>query len=264
MDKIVIKEIKNRKERNLDTFLEIIGNPTRRAILSKTAKVPLTIKELSDTLKISRQAVHSQMELLKKFYIVEEFDISGKKGKAYKIKDNISIHIDLSPNYFNIKHNLDQKEEKSDIIDEQISEIYSDLDEFKDESEKIHYLGKKIKELDNELKNLDYKRNNIILRKECLLGKIKENLDMLYNEESGLSKVYRNQGKEILSTFFFSPEKFFGRFNIENLIDEMFYLKRDEIEQAKSEISIKILLKDMSKLMDFLWKEDENDWFFDF
>ncbi len=204
------------------------------------------------------------MELLKKFGIVEEFDISGKKGKAYKIKDNISINIDLSPNYFNIKHNLDQKEEKSNIIDEQISEIYSDLDEFKDESEKIHYLGREIGELDKKLNDLDHERNNIILRKECLLGKIKENLDMLYNEESGLSKVYRNQGKEILSTFFFSPEKFFGRFNIENLIDEMFYLKRDEIEQAKSEISIKILLKDMSKLMDFLWKEDENDWFFDF
>lgn len=258
------KTIKNKIKRNLDTFLEIIGNPTRRAILSKTAKVPLTVKELSNTLKISRQAVHSQMELLKKFDIVEEFDISGKKGKAYKIKDNISIHIDLSPNYFNIKHNLDQKEEKSDIIDEQISEIYSHLEGFTNGTEKIHYLGREIGELDKKLNDLDHERNNIILRKECLLGKIKENLDMLYNEESGLSKVYRNQGKEILSTFFFSPEKFFGRFNIENLIDEMFYLKRDEIEQAKSEISIKILLKDMSKLMDFLWKEDENDWFFDF
>ena len=149
-------------------------------------------------------------------------------------------------------------------MDKEISEICADLEGYKDESERIHYLGKEIGELDKKLNDLDYKRNNIILRKECLLGKIKENLDRLYKEESGLSNVYRNQGREILSTFFFSPEKFFGRFNIENLIDEMFHFKRDEIEQAKSEISIKIMLNDMSKLMDFLWKEDENDWFFDF
>jgi len=74
---------------------------------------------------------------------------------------------------------------------------------------------------------------------------------------------YRNQSREILSTFFFNPEKFFGRFNIEKLIDEMFFQESPRIQKAQNELSVKMLLDDMSKLLDFLWKEDD-DWFFEF
>jgi len=255
----VSKIIKNKIKRNLDDFLEIIGNPTRRSILSKISKVPLSIAELAKVLNISRQAVHSQIEVLKIFDLIEEVDILNKRGKGYKIKDNISLSIDISPNYFNIKHNLEKESEN--LIKTQFSEICADLEGLKDESEKIHYLGSEIKKIDKQLRDFDEKRNQLIIRKECLLRQIKKNLEKSYKDELG---EYKNQSTEILTTFFFNTDKFFGRFSIEELIDEMFFQEIPRIQRAQNKLSVKILLEDMSKLMDFLWKEDENDWFFDF
>ncbi|MHA1193773.1 MAG: ArsR/SmtB family transcription factor [Promethearchaeota archaeon] len=55
----------------LDSLLEILGNPTRRSILSKLAKVPHTGPEIADDLGISRQAIHSQLKLLTDSGLIE-------------------------------------------------------------------------------------------------------------------------------------------------------------------------------------------------
>ena len=58
---------------SLDNLLEILGNPTRRIILSKLAKVPLGVSELAASFgtKISRQAIHSQLKMLTDSGIIE-------------------------------------------------------------------------------------------------------------------------------------------------------------------------------------------------
>ncbi len=259
--RLALKNAAERKEKDLNEFLELIGNDTRRAILNKISKVPLSVSELAEMLKISRQAVHSQMELLKNFGLVEEFEMPEKRGKAYKIKDNISLSINISPNYFSIKHNLSKEEKEIDIIEQQTIEICSDLDSFKSESEKIQFLGREIQELDKQLNVLDQDRNEIILRKECLLRQAKDFLYKQYEEK--LTLEFRNQGKEILSTFFFNPEKFFGRFDIDNLINEMFF-SGGPIQRRTNKSTVEGLLDDMAKMLDFLRKDKDDFWFFEF
>jgi len=60
---------------SLDNLLEILGNPTRRIILSKLAKIPLGASELAASFgrKISRQAIHSQLKMLTDSDIIESF-----------------------------------------------------------------------------------------------------------------------------------------------------------------------------------------------
>ncbi|MFX1329882.1 MAG: ArsR/SmtB family transcription factor, partial [Promethearchaeota archaeon] len=60
---------------SIDNLLEILGNPTRRIILSKLAKIPLGASELAASFgkKISRQAIHSQLNLLSDYGIIESF-----------------------------------------------------------------------------------------------------------------------------------------------------------------------------------------------
>ena len=77
---------------NLDTLLEILGNPTRRVILAKLAKVPHGASELARSLGISRQAVHSQLKILSDNNIIENIDPKPRGGK-YRIVSNLSFFV---------------------------------------------------------------------------------------------------------------------------------------------------------------------------
>ena len=75
----------------LDDLLEMLGNPTRRIILSKLAKVPHYTSELSKILGISRQAVHSQLDILNTNNVIERIG-DEKRGGKYRIK-RVAAHI---------------------------------------------------------------------------------------------------------------------------------------------------------------------------
>ena len=72
-----------------------------------------------------------------------------------------------------------------------------------------------------------------------------------------------NQAEEVLFTMFFNPNRYFNRFNIDNLLDELFFPGMDIREKSGRSGPIRDLLEDMSRLMGFL-REDDDDWFFDF
>ena len=92
---------------SLDNLLETLGNPTRRIILSKLAKVPLGASELAASFgkKISRQAIHSQLKMLSDSGIIESFGKDPRNIK-YRIKSNLSFRIDITPDYYNINYNV--------------------------------------------------------------------------------------------------------------------------------------------------------------
>ena len=81
-------EDQNKQFISLDNLLEILGNPTRRIILSKLAKVPHSASELSKILGISRQAIHSQLDILSSHNVVERIG-DEKRGGKYRIKSNL-------------------------------------------------------------------------------------------------------------------------------------------------------------------------------
>ncbi|MCK4383993.1 MAG: helix-turn-helix domain-containing protein, partial [Candidatus Lokiarchaeota archaeon] len=89
----------------LDNLLLMLGNPTRRIILSKLAKVPHSASELAKILGISRQAVHSQLDILSSDNVVERIG-DEKRGGKYRIKSNLSIRINISPDYYNIQYSM--------------------------------------------------------------------------------------------------------------------------------------------------------------
>jgi len=72
---------------SLDNLLEILGNPTRRIILSKLAKIPLGASELAASFgrKISRQAIHSQLKMLTDSDIIESFSEDPRNIK-YRLR----------------------------------------------------------------------------------------------------------------------------------------------------------------------------------
>ncbi len=268
---MTVEEI--RQNMQLDQLLEMLGNPTRRMLLSKLAKVPHSASELANSLNISRQAVHSQLKLLEENGIIEDIDENPKKSK-YRIKKGISVRIDISPDYYNIKYATKDIQSKSIPTPLQNTEFSQDYTSIKKPEEKIKFLGETIKQIEDDINDLETERNDLLQKKQCCIIELKNLMDERFknrlletirqrrNKEK-LVKKSLNLGEEIMFTLFFNPEKYFNKINIDNLLDELFSSDMDNDLRAINRVSVQPILRDLSKLMGFLYEEDD-DWFFNF
>jgi predicted transcriptional regulator len=248
---------------SLDNLLEMLGNPTRRIILSKLAKVPHSASELNKILGISRQAVHSQLEILSSNNVVERIG-DEKRGGKYRIKSNLSIRIDISPDYYNIKYNMTQVNNDEKAIDLKDIGCSTKFENIKAPDEKIRFLGQQIRDIEHNIRDLEVKRSKLLQNKECFIVELKNIINQKYQKNFLKPKSeVENLEREIFYTLFYNPVQFRKRINIDNLIDKLFFSDLDHFTRESKIGDVKTLLKDMSSFMDFLW-EDDDDWFFDF
>ncbi len=256
-------ELEEEKQQiSLDNLLEIIGNPTRRVILSKLTKVPHSTSELSKALGISRQAVHSQLEILRSYNIIERIKPEERGGK-YKIISNLSFTIDITPDYFKIKYKMININPQSESILLKDTEDSYEYERIKIPNEKMKFLGEKIIEIEKDLFKMDHKRRELLQKKETFIIELKNLIEKQYRDKLSKTKPLNdNLEMEIFYTLFFNPVKFHSKINIDSLLDELFFSDLDRISRASYRTSIEHLLRDLAKSMDILRKVDDN-WFFD-
>ncbi|MFW9900648.1 MAG: ArsR/SmtB family transcription factor [Candidatus Thorarchaeota archaeon] len=247
---------------SIDNLLEILGNPTRRIILSKLAKVPLGASELAASFgkKISRQAIHSQLKMLTDYGIIESYGTDPRNIK-YRINSNLSLRIDITPDYFNINYNIAKIDNNRSQKELKATEYQVDYQKIRSPDKKLKFLGKYIKEIEQEISNLEQKRNALLQNKECFIIELKNIIKNQY-EDALKTKEQPNLEKEIFYTLFYNPIKYFNRINIDKLLDDMFFSGMGPIRRDQHKVSIRHLLRDLSNLMDVL-REDEDNWFFD-
>ncbi|MHA1292083.1 MAG: ArsR/SmtB family transcription factor [Promethearchaeota archaeon] len=255
----VEEQNQNQQFLNLDTLFEMLGNPTRRVILAKLAKVPLSASELAKALGISRQAVHSQLKILSDNRIIENLDPDSRGGK-FRIKSNLSLRIDLTPDYYNVEYNIAEVNIEDESIQLKDIGCQNDYERIKKPNEKLRFLGEKIKNIEKSIRELEEERNQLLQNKECLIIELKNVMKQQY--ENQLWKGHPNLEKEIFFTLFYNPIKYLKKINIDTLLEDMFFSDMDLIRRDQHRVSIQHLLRDLSKFMDFL-HEDEDDWFFD-
>ena len=257
------KNDKNKQFISLDNLLEILGNPTRRIILSKLAKVPHSTSELSKILGISRQAVHSQLEILSSNEVLERIG-DEKRGGKYRIKSNLSIRIDITPDYYKIKYTMSQIDNEAKSINLKDIGCSTKFESIKSPDDKIRYLGQQIRDSEKNLKILEGERSKLLQNKECFIIELKNIINQTYQKHFLKSKSeVENLEREIFYTLFYNPAQFRKRISIDKLIDNLFFSNLDNFTRESKVTNVKTLLKDMSSFMDFLW-EDDDDWFFDF
>ena len=259
-----------------DGLLDALHNSTRRTILSKLSKLPQTISELANALGITRQAIHRQIGLLLKANLIEKIMPEIKEGK-YRIKKNISVRIDITPDYYNINYSTAEIDEKSSSLMFKDDEDTSTYDNINVPEEKIKYLGERIGQIETEIKALENERSNLLQSKECFIIELKNLMNQKYREQLSeiiserrqkerLIKESLNLGEEIFFTLFFNPQKYFKRKNVvNNLLDDLFFASADMEIRERNRVSVEPLLKDLSRMMNFMREdEDEDEWFFDF
>ncbi len=247
----------------LDNLLEMLGNPTRRIILSKLAKVPHSASELSKILGISRQAVHSQLDILSSNNVLERIG-DEKRGGKYRIKSNLSIRIDITPDYYNITYNMAQIDDDIKSIDLKDIGCSTKFESIKTPDDKIRFLGQQIRDIENNIRNLEIERSKLLQNKECFIVELKNIINDTYKKNFLKPKSeVENLEREIFYTLFYNPVQFRKRISIDNLVDKLFFSDLDNFTRDSKIANVRTLMKDMSSFMDFLW-EDDDDWFFDF
>ncbi len=258
-----LTELEEKQFLRLDKLLEIIGNPTRRIILSKLAKIPLGASELAASFgtKISRQAIHSQLKTLSESGIVESFG-NDLRNTKYRIKRNLSLDIDITPDYFNINFKVSEVVDTRENLDFKNTGYINDYQKIETPLKKLRFLGEKIEELGQNLKKLEGQRNLLLHKKQCFIIELKNLIADQF--KSALKKKERpNLEMEIFYTIFYNPIRYFKRINIDNLLDDMFFSERGTIRRETNKVSIQYLLKDLSELIGFLREDEDDFWFFD-
>ncbi|MFW9880809.1 MAG: ArsR/SmtB family transcription factor [Candidatus Thorarchaeota archaeon] len=259
-------ELEEQKQRDvflsLDNLLEILGNPTRRIILSKLAKVPLGASELAASFgkKISRQAIHSQLKMLSDYGIIENYGEDLRNIK-YRIKTNLSLRINVTPDYYNIIYNVSKIDVKRENLELRNTGCHVDYQKIKSPNQKFRFLGEKIREIEQKTSILEQERNVLLHDKECFIIELKNLMNEQY-EDNLKTKEQPNLEKEIFYTLFYNPAKYFKKINIDKLLDDMFFSEMGPIRRDMTRVTIRHLLRDLTSMMDFL-KEDEDDWIFD-
>ncbi len=260
MDNISGEEEIKELNLDLDTILELLGNPTRRVILSKLAKVPHSTSELHKALGISRQAVHSQLQILKEHNIIEKIDPDERGGK-YRIKANLSIFLNISPDYYNINYDLIHIEPSSKAMflsDGEDSKIYKN----KTPSEKIRFLGERIMDIEELLTDLDSKRKELLQKKESFIIQLKNLMKKKFKDKlSPKETKMDNLELEIFYTLFFEISRFHQKINIDHLLDELFFANLDRYTRASHRTSIEELLRELCNTIDVLKRMDDGYYF---
>ena len=94
-----------------DKILQIIGNETRRKILTLLAKEPRYISEIAKILEVTQPAILKHLSILEKAGLIENFwkdSPVGAARKYYRICESVGVEIAINPKSFEV-NKLPQK-----------------------------------------------------------------------------------------------------------------------------------------------------------
>jgi len=95
----------------MDKVLQIVGNETRRNILTLLSKEPHYISQISRKLGVTQPAILKHLSVLHKAGLIESFRRKSPLGAArkyYKICDSVDIEIAINPKDFRVTNRFQE------------------------------------------------------------------------------------------------------------------------------------------------------------
>ena len=114
---------------SVDTILEILGNDSRRRILSLLAKKPCYVSEISYALKMAPKAVIEHLEKLEKAGLIRSFE-DGRR-RYYHINQNMRLEISITPHLFqtNLVNDVRETERTMEKLFQEFLQIQNEIRE---------------------------------------------------------------------------------------------------------------------------------------
>ncbi|MFQ5998287.1 MAG: helix-turn-helix domain-containing protein [Candidatus Bathyarchaeia archaeon] len=227
---------------NVDTFLDILGNETRRKILQILADEPQYLLQLAKELDVSQQAVLKHLSILQKFGFITSFEeesvLAAPPRKYYELERSAYLTVGISSD--NVDYNIWDIPKKEKTVPQSFSTEIDKLDSKAKSLEKVTDIDEALDQADNFVRALN-NRIEELEQFKCELLRLKQRAQKIAHvkiRESSDNLLERKILYRVLGTA--------RSFNIDNM-SESFNIREKEIEQA---------IKELQKRLDFFQRKE--------
>jgi ArsR family transcriptional regulator len=162
-----------KSEGNFNPIIDIIGNNTRRKILSTLSREPMYFNQLAKEIGIGQQAILRHVNALEDIGLIESYAEKSKLGapnrKYYRLNSSFSLTISISQDSFSIKnHKIEQYRHKES------DKFYREYDLLTqgDDGETLKRLQANLANIDREITNLDSRLNDLRALKQLIVHRL--------------------------------------------------------------------------------------------
>src|ERR671918_2294991 len=156
-----------------DSILDIIGNNTRRKILSTLAREPMYFNQLAKEIGIGQQAILRHVNALEDIGLIESYAVKSNLGapnrKYYRLNSSFSLTISISQDSFSIEnHKIEQYRHKES------DKFYMEYDLLSqgDDGEFLQRLQANLVNIEKEITNLDSRLNDLRALKQLIVHRL--------------------------------------------------------------------------------------------
>lgn len=157
----------------IDSIFYVLGNKTRRDILSTLSDEPMYFNQVSREIGIGQQAMLRHMETLEDAGFVstygERSELGAPDRKYYSLDSTFNLTISISKDEFAIDYN---QQKMSDGKLKGLVRRFSQISH--NPSLALGALRNRLEEIDHEIENLQMEINNLRAMRQALLQKIHE------------------------------------------------------------------------------------------
>jgi ArsR family transcriptional regulator len=162
-----------KSEGNFNPILDIIGNNTRRKILSTLSREPMYFNQLAKEIGIGQQAILRHVNALEDIGLIESYaeksNLGAPNRKYYRLNSSFSLTISISQDSFSIKnHKIEQYRHKES------DKFYREYDLLTqgDDGETLKRLQANLANIDKEITNLDSRLNDLRALKQLIVHRL--------------------------------------------------------------------------------------------
>jgi predicted transcriptional regulator len=174
------------EEEDDDWFFDILGNDVRRKIIQLLSRGPMSMKQFTDSVSVSRQAIIKQLEQLRSKGLVDSHDMEledeekrkGPPARVYNLTKFFKVEYEVNPSFteplvtrlFLLPGDVSESKVKDDELDRKYP---SDMKTcFQD-----------LAQLDENIQGLQIKHRELYQKKIELLNRLRERIDDSFDDE---------------------------------------------------------------------------------
>ena len=171
-------------------ILDILGNGTRRKILTVLSEEPMYFNQLAKKIGIGQQAVLRHLQSLEDIGLIETYaeksDFGAPDRKYYRLNESFLLTISLSEDDFTItKQNIKQARHRES------KKYYNNLDSIpKEAGEALSLLQENRAAIEGEISALESRLNDLYALRQLVLSKLHE-IGMTSFEENERRILYK-------------------------------------------------------------------------
>ena len=217
---------------NANLILDILGNDTRRKILTVLSEEPMYFNQLAKKIGIGQQAILRHLQALEDIGLIETYAEKSNFGapdrKYYRVNDSFVLTISLSEDNFTItKQNITESRNKES------KKYYKNLDSMPEEAgEALSLLQENLTKIEEQISAQESRLNDLYALRQMVLSKL---------HKIGMTSFKENERRLLYKIVEESPRSIA---ELSDLVDEKESSLKDLIREMRSKVD-----KDSAQLL---------------